>query len=538
MSETRTTLTRRSLLRNAALPSAAALLLPQMQLRAQSPELHSGSTAMHLPVLAQPDLVYAYAGDAEAERSPLQKSGSDWTGSHRAAGMRLSFAAGEAKSSIQLEASGLPVQRIHLRWKARIAGDTLALGDAWERGYGDLEWRPLQAERVLPWYALLHREQRTFGMGVKTGAAAFAFWQVDVSGVSLWLDLRNGGNGVLLGQRVLDVASIVTCAGAPGESSFAMARRLCAAMAEGTAIPARRGRTSLGVLYGSNDWYYAYGKNTHDGILRDADLIKSLAPAGANRPFNVIDDGYQDRSRFPSMPKLAAEIRSRGVLPGIWVRPLRAAAGTQTTLLLPDARCNGSKGDQALPAYDPTIPEAMHAVLSVIDEACHWGYDLIKHDFTIYELLGQWGSQMGASPTRGNWHFSDRSLTNAEVVTALYRQFRSVCGEDRVILGCNTIGHLSVGLFDATRAGDDVSGTQWERTRRMGVNTLAFRLPQHRAFHAVDADCVAITPEVPWSMSRQWLRLVAESGTVLLISADPEAIGPEQRQALREAFQH
>ena len=37
------------------------------------------------------------------------------------------------------------------------------------------------------------------------------------------------------------------------------------------------------------------------------------------------------------------------------------------------------------------------------------------------------------------------------------------------------------------RTGDDTSGRIWERTRRMGVNTLAFRLPQHNAFYHIDA---------------------------------------------------
>lgn len=173
---------------------------------------------------------------------------------------------------------------------------------------------------------------------------------------------------------------------------------------------------------------------------------------------------------------------------------------------------------------------------AVATQACGWGFDLIKHDYTTFELFGQWGSQMGASPTRGNWHFNNRSLTNAEVVTALYRRLRAACGEERVILGCNTIGHLSVGIFDASRTGDDVSGRDWERTRRTGVNTLAFRMPQHKVFHSVDADCVALTPDISWSMSKQWLDLVANSGSVLLISPNPKSIGDEQRSALREAF--
>jgi len=530
MSGTQRSITRRNLLTAAAIPSAASLLIPATA--------WGGVTTtpgeMLLPVLRQPDLAIAFVGDVEMERCKLSQAGTRWTGTGRGGSVRVNIQPGAIKSAVSLESSTLPVQRIQLRWKCRLPGGVLALGDAWERSYGDLEWRPLQAERVMPWYAMLHSQEQTAGMGVKTGAASFAFWQVDTAGISLWLDVRNGGNGVTLGDRTLDMATIVICHGAPGQSAFALTQRLCRTMVEGTKVPGKRSETSVDTIYGSNDWYYAYGNNTHEGILRDADLVKSLAPASADKPFTVIDDGYQDRSRFPSLPKLAAEIRSRGVIPGIWIRPLKAPASTPSNLLLPAARVEDG---HAPSAYDTTIPEGLEAVAAVAAQACGWGFDLIKHDYTTFELFGQWGSQMGASPTRGNWHFNDRSLTNAEVVTALYRRLRAACGEERVILGCNTVGHLSVGIFDASRTGDDVSGKEWERTRRTGVNTLAFRMPQHRVFHSVDADCVALTPEVPWSMSKQWLDVVANSGSVLLISPNPKAIGNEQRGALREAFE-
>ena len=537
MSEIMKTFTRRSLLQS--VPSAAALLVPTMSLAQQTKSIQSGPVHddLDLPVLAQPDLAFAFIGDSAAERHELSKTGSTWNGGSRAAGVEVEFDAGAQQAVATLAAPAAPVQRLQLRWKRRLAEDVLVLGDAWERSYGDLEWRPLQAERVLPWYAVLHTAGRTFGMGVKTGAASFAFWQIDARGISLWLDVRNGGNGVSLGKRRLEAATIVQCQGNLEESAFAVTQRLCRAMALGTNVPTRRGAKQIDVIHGSNDWYYAYGQNTHDGILRDADLMASLAPANGVQPFTVIDDGYQDPSRFPSLTKLASAIRDRNVIPGLWIRPLQAAATTPASLLLPDSRWIGSRNEQAPLAYDPTIPEALHAVASVAAEACEWGFELIKHDYTTWELFGQWGSQMGASPTRGNWHFNDRAHSNAEIVTALYRQLRTTCGQDRVILGCNTVGHLSVGLFDASRTGDDVSGKEWERTRRTGINTLAFRGPQHRTFYSVDADCVAITPDVPWSMSRQWLGVVANSGTVLLVSPDPKAIGQEQKQLLREAFE-
>ena len=98
------------------------------------------------------------------------------------------------------------------------------------------------------------------------------------------------------------------------------------------------------------------------------------------------------------------------------------------------------------------------------------------------------------------------------------------------------MGHLTAGLFELQRTGDDTSGQNWERTRRMGVNTLAFRLPQHNTFFALDADCVGITRDIPWERNREWLDLIARSGTALFISPAPEAIGDEQKAAIKEAF--
>ena len=70
----------------------------------------------------------------------------------------------------------------------------------------------------------------------------------------------------------------------------------------------------------------------------------------------------------------------------------------------------------------------------------------------------------------------------------------------------------------------------------MGVNTLAFRAAQHNAFFAIDADCVGLTKQIAWSENRQWLDLLAHSGTPLFVSPAPDAIGPEQQAALKAAF--
>ena len=150
---------------------------------------------------------------------------------------------------------------------------------------------------------------------------------------------------------------------------------------------------------------------------------------------------------------------------------------------------------------DPSIPEVADAISRDVRRLTNWGFELVKHDFTSYDILARWGPAMGAEMTNRGWHFSDRSKTTAEIVLALYRTIREAAG-DALVIGCNTFGHLGAGLFELQRIGDDVSGRDFNRTRLMGVNTLAFRGPQHGAFFAADADCVPVTPTVDWSKNR------------------------------------
>lgn len=70
----------------------------------------------------------------------------------------------------------------------------------------------------------------------------------------------------------------------------------------------------------------------------------------------------------------------------------------------------------------------------------------------------------------------------------------------------------------------------------MGINSLAFRLPQDGRFFAADADCVGITPDVPWELNRRWLDLLSRSGTPLFVSCDRKSAGGQVRGALKEAF--
>ena len=512
-----------SLSRRAFLGRATAIgasCLPIMAAQA-GPANPPGSSALNL--LRPPDRITAYCGLADS--FPLNFAGQRWTGRS----VQVETNPADAELPIQVSAPKDALTHLHLRWSEQVSNHLLCLGDAWERSYGDLAWRSLVPERPLPWYFATSTQDGaiTHSYGVKTGASALCFWQLDPEGASLWLDLSNGGSGVLLGERTLAAATIVVHQQTSGENSIEAVRRLCQRMCA-------KPRPPIGAVYGSNDWYYAYGNSSQELILRDADLVASLQPISGPKPFTVIDEGWANKAKFPDMTQLAVEIRRRGVRPGIWERPLRAPKDENPAFLMPAARFGEKSSRAAELAYDPTIPDALHLVTEKFRAIRSWGYELLKHDFTTYDLLGQWGFEMGPRPTLPGWSFHDRTRTNAEIILELYRAIRGAAGEETVILGCNTVGHLTAGIFDLQRTGDDTSGKLWERTRRMGVNTLAFRTPQHGSFYSIDADCVAITSAVPWELTRQWLDVVARSGTALFISA--ESTNAAQKKALAEAF--
>jgi alpha-galactosidase len=488
-------------------------------------------------VLRVPDRVSLFGENKSAEIN-LRRSGHSWQAEGVEVATELLSGKTGPEAALFISAPKILLTRVRLRWHGAFPDSWRYLGDHWERSYGDLEFRGLAGDRLMPWYFLATDGKAAHACGVKTGAAAICYWQADAAGVTLWLDVSNGGAGVHLGERRLHAATIITRTARTGETCFEVATIFCQALCD-------HPRISSQPIYGSNNWYYMYGSNTSSkASLRDAELLAELVPSSvSNHPFCVIDMGWhaardgagparQTNAAYPDMPGLAAKMRAAGVRPGIWTRPALTVEKKAEPWRLPPA---GGRPHGELIVMDPTIPEALNYMSANVRVLQEWGYELIKHDFSTFDLFGRWGFEMGPALTDEGWHFQDQTKTNAEIITSLYRAIREAAGSAAVI-GCNTIGHLAAGLVEAQRIGDDTSGREWSRTRKMGVNTLGFRLPQHSAFFAVDADCVPLTREIPWNLTRQWLDLVSRSGTALFVSVDPDAVQPGQKAALSAAL--
>lgn len=437
------------------------------------------------------------------------------------------------------------VSWVNAEWNIPHSADTLILGDHWERGYGDLQWKKTDSTRIMPWYFMEYDGSNCKGLGVMTGASSFCAWFVGVDKLRLQMDVRNGSKGVDLRNRELNMATVIGYDAPEGEKPFYALKNFCKAMCPSPILPKQP-------VYGINDWYFAYGNNSDKLILQTVDLTADLAIDTNNRPYCVIDAGwgcvaegwgnagcwsdnfYTPGDNFKDMAKLAADIRSRGMKPGLWMRPLCAPVKAKKTLLLNHP---GRKPDREI-FRDPTISENRAYIDKCFQTYHEWGYEFVKHDFTTYDIFGRWGFEMlTEGMTLDNWQFYDKTLTNAEVVLNLYKDIRKAAGSI-VLLGCNTISHLSAGMFEVQRIGDDTSGKEWARTLKMGVNTLAFRGAHHNTFYAADADCVGLTKDIPWRLNAEWMELVAMSGTPLFISANPEAVGTEQKALMKKCFSY
>jgi len=121
-----------------------------------------------LDIQRSPDAVIVQTATEERR---LTRAGDQWTNEN--------ITVTTANQRIRLSSPSIAIKRIHLRWRGDLHTVRSILGDAWERGYGDLEWRSWVPDRVMPWYVATYDGMLTHAYGVRTGARSFS--------LSVWL---------------------------------------------------------------------------------------------------------------------------------------------------------------------------------------------------------------------------------------------------------------------------------------------------------------------------------------------------------------
>ena len=256
---------------------------------------------------------------------------------------------------------------VELHWDIETTTEQYILGDAWERSYGNLEFKSIKENnRYMPWYFIATDKNTSFCFGVKTGAKSFVSFKYDHSGITALVDCRNGGNGVHLNGRKVLLASFVF-AEYEGDDITASLKDYCKKLCDNAILPKER-------IYGGNNWYYAYGKSSYKQIISDARLQVELASGIDNKPFQVIDDCWQKHRcegpwypnrKFKDMKKLATEIKAIGARPGIWVRLLH----NRDKALTKEMR-NLRNGKRRY--LDPTHPQVQDYIKNDIERIPLW----------------------------------------------------------------------------------------------------------------------------------------------------------------------
>lgn len=431
-----------------------------------------------------------------------------------------------------------PVKRIKIHWLGDFSGIIRVLGDSMGVAKGNLAWLPVIPESIMPWYFYAYDGKSTHGYGVKTGCSSFCSWQLNPCEVTLQLDVRNGGDGVIINEPLL-CAEAVEREGNAAETTFEACSAFCGVMCDKPVLPKRP-------VYGLNNWYYAYGNITRDSVINDACLAAELCRDTPYRPYMLIDDGWQKyrtneyiggpfvpKDDFGDMKKLAEDIDKIGCEPGLWIRPLLTREDIPKEFYHP--RGTGSGGGVFL---DPSNDMVLEFVKNIISTVVNNGYKIIKYDFTAPDMLTTDiydEIYLDSAITDENWHFKDRSKTNAQICKRLYEAIREAAG-DVCLIGCNTYNHLCAGINEIQRSGLDTSGSNWGVTRKHGINSLAFRQPQNKKFFLTDADCPAFTEHVSIEMNMRFLEVSAFASTALFTSITPGLLNKEEKKRVSNAF--
>ncbi|MBR2506280.1 MAG: hypothetical protein IKB70_05075 [Bacilli bacterium] len=423
------------------------------------------------------------------------------------------------------------LSHIYLTYKLEVSANELVFGDAIERGYGDMIWSKVNKDRQMFWYVFINNYKenilRSFGVNVQPNS--FVSFKVDGDELFVNINVQSGGIGVSLNNSKLKACTFIEKV-----EKYENLLDSCKDFLQILMCDVKKLELDS-IVYGFNNWYYAYGESSYSQIIKDTELLIEVTRGLSVKPYMVIDDGWSKYScsgpwvvnnKFKDMKKLANEIKKLGARPGIWFRPLKDC---ENNLL----NCKHPLRDIL---FDPTCDEVLDFIYKDTKKFVDWGYELIKFDFVTVDIFLNYGFEMPWNLCEQGWRFKYNNLTNAQIIKKMYEVIRKAAGK-AVLIGCNAVSHLCVGFVELNRIGDDTSGAEFERTRKYGVNSLAYRLIQDDIFYKIDADCVGVRgEEIPWIQNKQWLDLLSRSSSPLFVSCDPDKVTDEIKVDLIEAF--
>lgn len=275
-------------------------------------------------------------------------------------------------------------------------------------------------------------------------------------------------------------------------------------------------------------WYAGYGADiTEVEVLKNLEKVDRIPEL----KYFQIDDGWeskvgtatlgvpeQDSVKFPhGMRWLAETIRSKGLKPGLWIRPFKGWGDSEG---IPDW-ARGSTLDISHPDARAWLTQLTRRLVK------EWGFEYLKFDFLTYDLYGSWGMELAENRGRLG-KVADDTITNIAAYRLALEALREGAGEECFLLGCNALLAPSFGIVDGMRIGDDVSAGHWERTVLMGAKSVAPLRFLNGSVWWNDPDCMMAQEPMSLSEIRLWNTFVSFTGGLPIVSSKLHELSEER----------
>ena len=291
-------------------------------------------------------------------------------------------------------------------------------------------------------------------------------------------------------------------------------------------------------------WYYYYSHINATEVRRNAEWIAAnLKDFGAR--YVQIDDGWQgggardgvrdwtriNSQRFPEgMAKLAADIKSLGLTPGLWLAPhgqsyLNVVTNHPGVFLLKPDGSTASDTWEGRYLVDGSSPESMAYLKDLFTRLSSWGYEYFKID----------GQPIVVDEYRTKKEFMKNPSDDAE---GLYRNtiqsIREAIGPDRYLLGCWGIPIEGAGIMNGSRTGGDVV-LGWG-----GFQVALHATLEHYYLHNIvwysDPDTMLVRSPLTLDQARVWAALQGLTGQALMSSDRLPDLSEERVELLRRVY--
>jgi hypothetical protein len=283
-------------------------------------------------------------------------------------------------------------------------------------------------------------------------------------------------------------------------------------------------------------WYY-YGRDiTPEELLVNARwFAENMKEYGLD--LILLDDGWQGggrdwtglRETFPKgMKSLADDIKSLGLMPGIWYCPQgqenqEVVKDADCFLLNPDGSsvCGTFGGPYTVDGSNPKTKDYLSRLTSMLVN--DWGYEYLKLDGQP-TLVSAYIEHQNA--------FSNPEVQADEAYRNTLQWIRQGAGGQTFLCGCSGMPTEAVGLYDGQRTGADVDA-EWNKGFMNAVEATMQGMFLHNTGWFSDPDCCMLRSPLTVDMGRAWGSLMALTGQMLLFSDRMPDLGAERIEIIK-----